>query len=165
MARDDVVAAFGHLTRFLDHPMLIVTARAGDRVDGCLVGFHAQCSIDPLRYVVMLSEANRTTQLAQRSTTLGLHFVARDQVALAEHFGATTGHETDKLAGFEWSDGPDGVPVLDACANHFVGRVIDRVSVGDHIAHMLDLIDGEVEEHPELLRLGQVIDLDPGREP
>lgn len=35
----------------LDYPMLIVTTRSGGELDGCLVGFSTQCSIDPARFL------------------------------------------------------------------------------------------------------------------
>ena len=34
----------------LDGPMVIVTTAAGDARSGCLVGFHAQCGMEPPRY-------------------------------------------------------------------------------------------------------------------
>jgi len=40
---------FHDLAADLDYPMLIVTAAADGERAGCLVGFAAQCSIDPLR--------------------------------------------------------------------------------------------------------------------
>ena len=51
---------FEELVATLDPPMFVVTARAGDERDGCLVGFATQCSIDPPRFFVCLSEKNRT---------------------------------------------------------------------------------------------------------
>ena len=55
---------------------------------------------------------------------LGVHCVPADAPALAELFGGETGDEVDKFARCEWHDGPEGVPILDACANWFVGRVL-----------------------------------------
>ena len=47
-AFDDVMAS-------LDPPMAVVTAASGGERAGCLVGFHAQCSIDPPRFLVDVS--------------------------------------------------------------------------------------------------------------
>ncbi len=77
----------------LDSPMAIVTTRAGNQTDGCLVGFATQCSIDPLRYLVCLSVENRTYELALQATTLAVHMLhdnPRDR-ELARHFGEETG--------------------------------------------------------------------------
>jgi hypothetical protein len=43
----DDTALFAALVAELDYPMCVATAASGDDVDGCLVGFAAQCSIAP----------------------------------------------------------------------------------------------------------------------
>ena len=69
---------------------------------------------------------------------LGVHCVPADAPALAELFGGETGDEVDKFARCEWHDGPEGVPILDACANWFVGRVLNRIAAGDHDLFLLE---------------------------
>jgi flavin reductase (DIM6/NTAB) family NADH-FMN oxidoreductase RutF len=51
---------FNALAGGLDYPMFIVTVGDGARRAGCLVGFAAQCSIDPPRFMVWLSKKNHT---------------------------------------------------------------------------------------------------------
>ena len=46
---------------------------------------------------------------------------ARRAATLAELFGGETGDEVDKFARCAWHEGPEGVPMLDGCANRFVG--------------------------------------------
>ena len=48
------------------------------------------------------------------------------------------GDEGDKFARCEWHDGHEGVPILDACANWFVGRVLHRIAAGDHDLFLLE---------------------------
>ena len=87
--------AFDSLMASLDGPMVVVTtAVAGERA-GCLVGFHAQSSIDPQRYCLWLSKANHTYRVALRSTHLAVHFLTDDDIDLAERFGTRTGEDVD----------------------------------------------------------------------
>ena len=68
--------AFGTLMLALDNPLIVVTtAEAGERA-GCLVGFHAQSSIEPQRYCVWLSKANHTYRVALHSSHLAIHFLS-----------------------------------------------------------------------------------------
>jgi flavin reductase (DIM6/NTAB) family NADH-FMN oxidoreductase RutF len=134
----DVRATFNAIVGNLEYPMFIVTARAGDERLGCLVGFATQTSIDPPRFAVCLSHANRTYRRAHDADVLGVHCVPADAPALAELFGGETGDEVDKFARCDWHDGPEGVPILDACVNWFVGRVLDRVDAGDHDLLLLE---------------------------
>ena len=81
--------AFEQIAATLSSPMIIVTTRAGDEVDGCLVGFSTQCSIDPTRYLVCLSKRNNTYRIARAASTLVVHMLHDDDDdrALARLFG------------------------------------------------------------------------------
>ena len=128
----------------LDYPMFIVTAAAGGERAGCLVGFATQASIHPPRFLVGLSDKNRTHRVARAAGHLGVHFVDRDATALAELFGGRTGDDVDKFEHCAWRPGPHGVPLLDDCENRFVGRVLEHVPFGDHLGFVLE---PEVSEH------------------
>lgn len=65
--------AFHELVAELDYPMFIATTRAGDERAGCLLGFATQCSIDPPRFLVCLSDKNYTCQIANREWHEGPH--------------------------------------------------------------------------------------------
>ena len=134
----DVRAAFNALVGHLEYPMFIVTARAGDEPLGCLVGFATQTSIYPPRFLVCLSQANRTYRRGRDAELLGVHCVPADAGDLAELFGGETGDDVDKFARCAWHDGPEGVPILDDCPNWFVGRVLWRADAGDHDAFLLE---------------------------
>ena len=122
----------------LDYPMFIATVPG----DGCLVGFATQCSIDPLRFLVCLSDKNKTYRLATDATHMAVHVVPEERPDLAELFGGETADDVDKLARCEWTEGPGGAPVIAGCP-HLVGRVIERVSVGDHVAFVLDVVESK----------------------
>jgi flavin reductase (DIM6/NTAB) family NADH-FMN oxidoreductase RutF len=127
----------------LDYPMFIVTVASGTERAGCLVGFATQCSIDPPRFLLCLSERNRTFRVARDADVVVVHLVPEDAGALADLFGGRTGDEIDKFAHCAWSPGPSDTPILDACPNWFAARIIDRVAAGDHCALLLDPFHAE----------------------
>ena len=138
LAIDDAQRIFNELAGEIDYSMLIVTAAAdGDRAD-CLVGFATQCSIDPPRFLVCISDKNHTLAVAERSDALLVHFVQADDVELAELFGSQTGDEVDKFAGVRWHAGPRGLPVLDDCTRWFAGSIVERLELGDHRGFVLE---------------------------
>lgn len=124
-------------TDLLDYPMYVVTAVADGERAGCLVGFASQCSIRPARFLVWLSEANRTCQVAERAERLAVHLLRRDQNRLARLFGGETGHRTDKFTHVPWHPGPGGSLILDEAPAWFVGRVESRIDGGDHVGLLL----------------------------
>ena len=141
----DTRAAFNRLVGGLEYPMFIITARAGDEPLGCLVGFATQMSIDPPRFAVGLSHENRTFRRGRDAEFLGVHAVPADADALAELFGGETADEVDKFARCAWYAGPEDVPILDDCANWFVGRVVWRADAGDHDAFLLEPVAAEAQ--------------------
>jgi flavin reductase (DIM6/NTAB) family NADH-FMN oxidoreductase RutF len=148
----------------LDYPMFIVTAAAGGERAGCLVGFATQCSIDPLRFIVCLSDKNRTFRVAQEASLLAVHLVPEGADDLARLFGSETGDETDKFERCSWTPGPDGTPVMDECGNWFAGRILDRVDVGDHWAFLLEPLRGADQPGQDAFSFQEARWIEPGHE-
>ena len=135
----------GWLGDHLDNPMYIVTACSNGRRAGCLVGFAAQCSIDPLRFMVFLSKQNHTYRVACDAQAIAVHLVPEDGRDLAELFGGETGDEVDKFARCEWRPGLGEAPILKRCVSWFSGAVVGRTDVGDHLGFLLDPMEGSAE--------------------
>lgn len=154
--------ALGAFTDALDYPMFVVTAAAGGSRAGCLVGFTTQCSIDPARFLVCLSRRNHTCRVATDAELLAVHLLGREQRALAELFGTETGDILDKLARCAWTEGPSGTPLLDDCPSRFLGEILDRFDVGDHLAFLVQVLDAWSASPGALLTFQSVRDLEPG---
>jgi flavin reductase (DIM6/NTAB) family NADH-FMN oxidoreductase RutF len=149
----------------LDYPMFIVTVAARGERDGCLVGFTTQCSIHPERFMVCLSDKNRTFRIARYASVLGVHLVPQGAEALAELFGSTTGDDIDKFEHCSWKPGPGGAPILDDCDTWFAGRILDRLDVGDHSAFVLEPLQGDAQPGEEALSSQEAMAIPPGHEP
>ncbi|HEX2301246.1 MAG TPA: flavin reductase family protein, partial [Pseudonocardiaceae bacterium] len=156
----------------LDYAMFIVTARDGDRLAGCLVGFTCQTSIDPPRFLVCLSRRNRTYRLAQNADVLAVHFVPRDAEALVELFGGHTDDSdedrdassggSDKFAQVGWRPGPEGVPILQDCGNWFAGTVLERLDLGDHVGFLLEPVQAQRQGGTQYYPFSQAKHIEPG---
>lgn len=156
---------FGDFVATTNPAMVVVTAAVDDARDGCLVGFHSQCSIEPERYAVWLSVANLTYRLALFAGHLGVHLLGPDDRDVAELFGSTTGDQTDKLARCSWQRGPHGVVLLDRLPNRFVGRRVAALDTGgDHVCFVLEPERAQAGDRFAALRLGELTDLEPGHE-
>ncbi len=160
------VDAFDRLVAALDPPMLIVTTATADTRAGCLVGFHSQCGIDPRRYVVWISRANRTHAVATHAEQFAVHVLDAGQHALAELFGGESGDDVDKFARCAWSEGPDGVPLLDLCPDRFVARRVSFTDVGaDHTSLVLAPMTTEHGRPTTWLTVGKMTDVSAGHAP
>lgn len=122
----------------VDTPVFVVTAYDGADRAGCLVGFASQVSIDPPRLLVCLSRANHTLRVAAGAELLAVHLLDVRDHPLAAHFGGETGDQVDKFAGVRWHEGPGGVPLLDELPRRLVGRILERLPLGDHVGQLLE---------------------------
>jgi flavin reductase (DIM6/NTAB) family NADH-FMN oxidoreductase RutF len=157
--------AFEKLVSLLDYPMFVVTTRVDDESAGCLVGFTSQTSIHPPRFLVGLSKRNRTYRVAKNAGHLAVHLIERGHRDLARLFGGETGDHVDKFARCSWHAGPHGLPILDDAAGFFVGSVLSRFDLGDHVGHLLEPVGGSAPDRFEqLVTFSDVRDLDPGHD-
>ncbi len=159
------VEPFEELVALLNYPMFVVTTRADGVAAGCLVGFASQTSIHPPRFLVGLSKRNRTFRAAAKATHLAVHVFDRRHRDVVELFGSETGDEVNKFDRCSWHSGPEQMPILDDAAGWFVGTIVDRVTLGDHVGHLPAAVDGGApQELEEWVSFGDVHHLQPGHE-
>jgi flavin reductase (DIM6/NTAB) family NADH-FMN oxidoreductase RutF len=158
---------FPKLVAELDYPMYVVTAAARGERSGCLVGFATQTSIHPARFLVCISRENHTHPVACAADALGVHFLARTREGreLAALFGSETGDSVDKFELAPWREGPGGAPLLDGAPNRFVGRVLERLDLGDHSGFLLEPVLVEKGEELDGLTFRDVRGMEPGHGP
>lgn len=161
MANETLDAFMGSLRS----PMFIATTRRDDELAGCLVGFATQVSINPSHFLTCLSIQNHTYRLAQDADFLAVHLVPRAALTLARLFGGETGDDTDKFSRCEWDEGPQGLPILADCHNWLVGRIHDRLDLGDHCGFLLDPLDVRFTGDADALTAHQARGIDAGHEP
>jgi len=154
--------AIAPLVDLLDYPLFVVTVSSPEERSGCLVGFVTQCSIEPPRYLICLSKANHTWDVARKAEALALHILGREQHDMASVFGEETGDDVDKFAQVQWTEGVTGSPVLSECAAWMEGTIIDRFDVGDHVVCVVDPIAGGRGGHTGQFTLSEADNLDPG---
>ena len=157
--------AFERLATRLDYPMFIATTSVADERAGCLVGFATQCSIDPARFLVCISDKNRTHRVLDGGAdAVVVHVVPSDAGHLVELFGGETGDDRDKFERCEWSAGPEGLPVLDECRSWFAGRIVDRIDLGDHVGRVLEPFDGRADYDGPAFSFSLAKQIEPGHE-
>jgi flavin reductase (DIM6/NTAB) family NADH-FMN oxidoreductase RutF len=155
--------AFDSIVGRLDYPMFVVTTATATERAGCLVGFAAQCSISPSRFLVCISDKNHTYRTLQEADAMAVHLVPEHAGHIAELFGSETGDETDKFARCEWAPGPEGLPLLADCPTWFAGRILDRFRLGDHVGHLLEPFAGHDAGDP-WFPFSRAKEIEPGHE-
>lgn len=145
-------AAFDELAQRLDPAaVLAVTEYDGER-SGCLVGFHSQCSINPLRYCVWLSRENHTYRVARLARRLSIVVLSPQDHRLAELFGGETGDAIDKWAVME----REGLRLPESMLEGNITEIFD-VAEFDHVAFVV--CPDTSESNDEVLAALRVSDL------
>ena len=156
----------------LDGPVFVVTTQADGQPSGCLVSSATQTSVRPPSFMVGMPGNSPTAAVANLSEYLAVHVLAQRHRVLAELFGGQMGDQTgepiDKFAHCSWRAGPHGMPILDDALAWFVGRILSRSDVGDHVVYLLEpLALWAPEPSEDLLYLSDIdfdVDDDPGHE-
>jgi flavin reductase (DIM6/NTAB) family NADH-FMN oxidoreductase RutF len=162
MADDDQEQLSDALTGAIDYPVYVVTAGDDDNRSGCLAGFVTQSSMHPVQFLVCISKINHTYGTAQASTGLAVHLLGADQRDVASLFGEQSGDTMDKFERVAWSQGVTGAPILADCAAWVEGRIVGRMSGGDHEAFLITVAGGGAGTHPGRFMWGDALDFEAG---
>ncbi|MFO7674998.1 MAG: rubredoxin [bacterium] len=120
--------------RKVSYGLHLVTARDGERRNGCLINAFQQVAEQPCVVAMALSKKNFTHDLVVAGRNFAVQVLERDTpLAFLGIFGFRTGRDFDKLAQVKWRDGADGCPViLDHTLASFEVRVTGVVDCGTH---------------------------------
>jgi flavin reductase (DIM6/NTAB) family NADH-FMN oxidoreductase RutF len=108
----------------------VVTARdAEGQPVGITANSFASVSLDPP--LVLWSPAKRSRRFAAfaEATSFAVHVLAQDQQSVCDAFVRAQGGFAD----VGWSEGPEGLPLLDGCLARFLCRREAVLDGGDHV--------------------------------
>jgi hypothetical protein len=109
-------------------------------MDGCLVGFSTQCSIDPVHYWCACRRRTAPTRSPRRASTLVVHMLHDDGAtdrSLASSVSKPRVTSTSSR-GATGSPDPTGFP-CDPVVRLVRGHIVGRVNLGDHVGFAIDV--------------------------
>lgn len=131
----------------LTYGLFVVTAREGEKDNGCIINTAQQVTSTPTRIVMALNQSGYTHDMIKRSGLFNLSVLSEEaKFDLFQRFGYASGRETDKFAGFPACErGENGLYFITDGANaHISGKVIESVDVGTHTLFIADVTDAQV---------------------
>jgi flavin reductase (DIM6/NTAB) family NADH-FMN oxidoreductase RutF len=120
------------LLRTLTTPVVAVTARRGDKLNGMITDGATRAGIVPEipRLVVQIHKFNFSHAMIHESGRFAVHVLHAGQVGIVGALGFESGRDRDKLAAVPHRIGPLDLPILEDCFAWFACEVINAMDAG-----------------------------------
>lgn len=129
----------------LSYGLFVLTAKDGDKDNGCIINTAAQVTTTPNRIIVTVNKENYTHDMIKK--TGGFNVSVLDESATFDtfqHFGFQSGRDTDKFAEITFARAENGIAYLTKECNAYIsGKVTDTIDLGTHTMFIADVTGGE----------------------
>ncbi len=131
----------------LSYGLFILTARQGEKDNGCIVNTVGQVTITPNRMTVAVDKSNLTHDMILETGEFTVSILSEEAgFDLFRRFGFQSGRKGDKFAGFSGAQrGENGILyVTEGCNAWISGRVVSSMDLGTHTLFLADVTDGDM---------------------
>ncbi|MEA4824257.1 MAG: flavin reductase [Clostridiaceae bacterium] len=131
----------------LSYGLFVLTAREGNRDNGCIINTVTQVTESPKRIQIAVNKANCTHDMIMKTGVFNVSVLTTETpFSVFQLFGFHSGYDTDKFAGFTSEDRTEnGVRYIpdhtNACLS---GRVIHTEDLGTHTVFTADITQAVV---------------------
>ncbi len=131
----------------LTYGLFILTARQGEKDNGCIINTVGQVTVTPNRVTVAVDKKNLTHDMLLETGVFTVSVLSeKAKFDLFRRFGFQSGREVDKFAGFSGAKrGENGVLYVTEGTNAWIScRVVSTVDLGTHTLFMADVTECDV---------------------
>ena len=130
----------------LSYGLFVLSARRGDKDNGCITNTAIQVTTTPNRIVCAVNKSNYTHDMVLETGRFTLSILSEEAgFDLFQRFGFQSGRDTDKFAGFEAHvrKDADGIPYVTQGVNAWMScKVVSATDLGTHTLFLADVLDG-----------------------
>ena len=132
--------------RNLSYGLFVLTAKEGDKDNGCIINTVTQVANTPNRISIAVNKNNYTHDMIKATGKFNVSILDEGTpFDTFKHFGFQSGRDVDKTVGIEFARSENGIIYMTQHANAFLsGDVIETLDVGSHALFVADLVDGAV---------------------
>ena len=130
----------------LSYGLFVLTARQGEKDNGCIINTAMQITDDPKRIMVAVNKQNYTHDMVLQTGEFNLSVLSEEAVFwVFQHYGFQSGKDVDKFANIPETRTENGLRYVDGCTNAVIcGKVISTVDCGTHTLFIADVTDAKV---------------------
>ena len=127
--------------------LFVLTARDGDKDNGCIINTAIQITATPLRISIAVSKSNYTNDIILKTGEFNISILSNDvPFSVFERFGFKSGRDIDKFADCECTERTEnGVRYLPKYTNCVISaKVADSYDYGTHTLFIADVTESIV---------------------
>lgn len=132
----------------LSYGLFVLSARRGEKDNGCITNTAIQVTTTPNRIVVAINKANYTHDMVKETGRFTLSVLSEEaKFELFQRFGFQSGRDVDKFADFQAHTARDqeGLPYVTLGTNAWLScKVVSATDLGTHTLFLADVLDGDV---------------------
>lgn len=130
----------------LSYGLFIVTARDGDRDNGCIVNTVTQVTAEPNQIVLAMNKNNFTHDMIVKGGVFNVSVLSENsKFQTYQHWGFQSGRDVDKLEGIIYNRAENGLVYIEQEANAFLSaKVVSTTDLGTHTLFLAEVTDGKV---------------------
>ena len=130
----------------LTYGLFLLTAKEGNKDNGCIVNTVSQVTMTPNRIMVAVSKENLTHDMIVNTGIFNVSILTeKSKFDTYKHWGFQSGREADKLEAVSYQRSENGLVYLVEEVNGFLsGKVVSMIDLGTHTLFLADVTDGKV---------------------
>ena len=130
----------------LTYGLFILTAREGDKDNGCIVNTVTQVTTSPNRIIVAVNKSNYTHDMIVRTGIFNASVLSEEsKFDTYKHWGFQSGADVDKVESIMYERAANGVIYIAEETNAFISaKVVSMTDLGTHTLFLADVTDAGV---------------------
>lgn len=131
----------------LSYGLFVLTAKEGDKDNGCIINTAIQAASAPNQISVCVSKANYTHDMITRTGEFTISVISKEaDFSLFKHFGFQSGRDVNKFEAYgSCNRGNNGIYYITEGTNSYISVKVDKtVDLGSHTMFIGEVTDMEV---------------------
>lgn len=135
----------------LTYGLFVLTAKDGDKDNGCIVNTVSQVTTEPNRIVVAVNKQNYTHDMIVKTGTFNVSILTENsKFSTYKHWGFQSGRDVDKMETITYQRAENGVIYLTEETNAYIcAKVVSMTDLGTHTLFLADVTDCEILSEDE----------------
>ena len=130
----------------ISYGLFVLTAKEGDRDNGCIVNTVSQVTSEPNRITVAVNKNNYTHDMILRTGTFNVSIISeRSRFDTFKHWGFQSGKNVDKTVGITFDRANNGLIYIAEGCNAYISAEVESVTdLGTHTLFLARVTDAHV---------------------